>query len=130
MSGELGSFGVSPVHAQTPGTRIHRAVIDIGAAGAPTVNGDSGITVTRTGTGAYSFTVPPIPDYTKTLPTLFVDILQSAVPTVAMATVLTYNPSTGAGTFKTALATPGTGVDPASGDQLVLILIAGTSGSR
>lgn len=116
--------------AKTQSTSLLRAVIDIGATGAPTANCDSGFTITRTGVGTYNITFPPIADYTKTLPVPEVGIVQSAARTVAGAVMTAFSPSNGTGTFNLYLATPGTPVEAANGDQIYFCLTAGMSGSR
>lgn len=127
---QFGDGSQYPMKAATPATLLRRAVIDIGATGAPTVNTDPGIGVTRNTTGLYDVTFNPIADYTKTLPVLEVGVLKSAATTVAGAVIVAFSPTNGTAQFRTFLATPGTGVDPANGDQLWLELKAGISPAR
>lgn len=119
-----------PVTAKTANTCILRAVIDIGATGAPTAQCDSGFTISRVSAGLYNITFPPIPDYTKTLPVLEGGINASAATTVAGCVPVAFAPGSGTAQIRFFLATPGTGVDPANGDQVWVQIVAGKSGSR
>lgn len=127
---QFGDGSRFPVVAATATTCIFRAVIDIGATGAPTAQCDNGFTISRVSAGLYNITFPPIPDYTKTLPVLEAGVNQSPATTVAGCVPVAFAPASGTAQIRFFLATPGTGVDPANGDQVYVCITAGMSGSR
>lgn len=126
----FGEGSLYPVKAGTPDTINRRMVIDIGATGAPTVFGDAGMGCTRNAVGLYDITFPPIADYTKTLPVLDAGINKSAATTVAGVAKPAFNPGAGTAQIRLYLATPGTAVEAASGDQIWVEIKAGGSGVR
>lgn len=125
-----GDGNLTPARDSLTNTVRRRVHVDIGASGAATVFGDANITVVKNTTGVYDVTFPPIADYTLTSPQLFVDVQKSAVPTVAGCVVTAVDFAAGTARFSTFLATPGTPVQPASGDKLVLEITAGGYGVR
>lgn len=125
-----GDGSTYPMKSGTMDTISRRMVIDIGATGAPTVFGDPGMGATRNTVGVYDITFPPIADYTKTLPILDAGINKSAATTVAGVAKLAFAPGSGTAQIRLYLATPGTGVEAASGDQIWIEINAGGSGVR
>lgn len=100
---------------------IFNEVVSIGATGAPTFgtndSDDPGITISRTGTGAYSLTFP------KGKRVWIFLTLVSAAKTVVTYVVTAQDATAGTASFKTLAGTNAAAdTDPASGDKLMLTL--------
>lgn len=124
----IGQQGRHPMRAPKPDATITWIVVDIGAAGAATIRTGScpGWTCVRNTTGIYDLTFPQF--HSNGAAGFIARVQKSAVPTVAMATPTALDAAAGTAQVKTALATPGTGVDPANGDVLFFALVGGASG--
>jgi hypothetical protein len=107
------------------------AYVAIGASGAATVSQSGGalITVTKNTTGIYDVTFPPFAASATSLCTIQVRVILSAAMTVSQATCIAFSPTAGTAQFKTALNTAGTGVEPANGDALLVVVEGGKSGT-
>lgn len=99
--------------------------VNIGATGAPTVVGTTQITVTRTGTGTYTMTFPPMSAQATSLGKVRGHVVLSAAKTVGNVIITALDLAAGTAGFTTAI-TAGTAADPANGDILSLEV----SGSR
>jgi hypothetical protein len=126
MAINIGDLGQYPLRARRDSV-LARALIDIGATGAPTVSGDQGITITRTGVGTYTGTFPPCPTDTVALPTLDIRVQKSAAATVAQCLITALSMTAGTCSFQVYLNTAGTPVEAANGDRLVFELISGVT---
>lgn len=124
----LADYPASPMRSHGSDVRAWVALVDIGASGAATVTGAPGFTVVKNDTGIYDMTFPPVPANATSKPSLRVTVQKSATPTVSQATILAVNFQAGTAQFKTALNAAATGVEPASGDQLSIVLIANAVG--
>lgn len=111
-------------------TVASKAIVDIGATGAPTVNSgsDPDWTVTRASAGVYNITFPPTPAQNICGSELCAWISLSSAVTVTTATVTAVNYTAGTATIRTTLG-GATAADPASGDQFCIELTAGLSGT-
>jgi hypothetical protein len=107
-----------------------RAYVAIGASGAATVsNGNATyITCVKNTTGVYDITFPPFAASATSLCTIKVNIALSVTPTVSQATVIAFSPTAGTAQIKTALNAAATGVEPASGDALEIIVRGAKTG--
>lgn len=105
-------------------TVTFRAYVAIGASGAATTsNGNATyITCVKNTTGVYDVTFPVFAASATSLATIKVNVVLSATPTVSQATVVAFSPTAGTAQFKTALNAAATGVEPASGDALEIIV--------
>jgi hypothetical protein len=126
MAINVGDLGQYPIRARRDSV-LARALIDIGATGAPTVSGDQGIAITRTGVGTYTGTFPACPTDTLSLPTLDIRVQKSAAVTVAGVVITALSMTLGTVSFQVYLNTAGTPVEAANGDRLVFELISGVS---
>lgn len=128
MALAIGQYGRHPLRSLKAETTISWCVVDIGASGAATVRTGScpGWTCAKNATGVYDITYPPCP--AAGAAGFIGRIQKSATPTVAMCTALALDTAAGTAQVKTALATPGTGVEPASGDVLFFAVISGATG--
>ena len=121
----FGQTGGYPVRALKQETILARGIVDIGASGAATLTTDGGIlTCTKNTTGVYDVTFDPIQTQATSLAFVRAKVLKSAAPTVGNAITLAYSLSAGTWQFTTngnAIATP---VEPASGDQILLEIVA------
>lgn len=102
-----------------PGLYILTAEVNIGSTGAPTIasgNGDPDITITRTGTGAYSLTFP------KSRRAVVQVIPAMATPDdVAVVVDDDLDATAGTATF-VHFSAAGSAADPANGDRLFIVL--------
>jgi hypothetical protein len=124
----VGDKSQYPVRATKHDAVYGWAVVDIGASGAATVTTNCGITCVKNTTGVYDVTFPPFPAQATSHAYIGMRILKSAATTVAQAGCLAYDLAAGTAQFKTALNTAGTGVEPASGDQLLIEICGGYTG--
>jgi hypothetical protein len=122
MARTFGETGGYDVKSQTPERYIGAVTVLIGAAGAVTsTTGMAGITAARTGAGAYSLVYPAAPDV----------ILKYGIQksTTVFGIRGTARSSTaGTASFGTYIA-DGTATDPASGDELTIMLFARVRGA-
>jgi len=123
----MGVHGMNPSfygRSGTPNNIARVAHVAIGASGAATLTGaNTGMTCVKNTTGTYDVTFPIAP--ASGYPLLTAGIQKSASPTVALARLSAINYSAGTATLITYLATPGTPVEPASGDTLWIKFEAG-----
>ena len=128
MALTMGQYGRHPARTTKAEATISWCVVDIGASGAATVRTGScpGWTCTKNATGVYDIVFPAFPAAGGAM--FEGRIHKSATPTVAMCTTLAVDTAAGTAQVKTALATPGTGVEPASGDVLAFSVIGGVTG--
>jgi len=124
----FGDKAQAPVRATKHDTVYGWAVVDIGASGAATVTSNCGITCVKNTTGVYDVTFSPFPAQSTSHAYISLRVLKSAAVTVANAVCLAYDLSAGTAQFKTSLNTAGTGVEPASGDQLLIEICGGYTG--
>lgn len=124
----IGQQGRFPMRSPKSDAVVSWIVVDIGASGAATVRTGScpGWTCAKNATGVYDITFPVF--HSNGAAGFVSRIQKSAVPTVAMVTPIALDTAAGTAQVKTALATPGTGVEPASGDVLFFALVGGASG--
>jgi hypothetical protein len=110
-----------PLKAQNVEKRLLVAVATFtDGAGASTVTGDSDITLADGGTGTFDLTFPASPDADG-----FVGVtVVSASATISKAWLSAVDFRAGTATINTALNTAGTLVDPASGNQLLITIVA------
>lgn len=111
MARVAGDYDAFPASARKPDFRIFTAKVAIGATGAPTLTGDEGITISRSGTGTYALVYPAFPDDANVL----VTPRQSA--TIANAAASAISPTAGTATIVTR-DFAGAAADPANGDVL------------
>jgi hypothetical protein len=124
----FGDKGRYPVGATKHDTVLGWAVVDIGASGAATTTTNCGITCVKSATGVYDVTFAPFPAQSGSHAYIKMRVLKSATPTVSQATCLAYDLAAGTAQFKTALNAAATGVEPASGDQLLIQIVGGYTG--
>jgi len=130
MSGTAGDVPVYRGFFGTPDTFRLKAIVDIGSTGAPTVTYSHGTwTVTRTGTGTYTGTMPIAGAQSTSMATLNGRVTLSAAKTVGNVIMTAVSHTAGTFGFTTAISA-GTAADPASGDQLELTLECGTAQVR
>jgi len=127
MSAVLGSMQKFPGwHNVRDWTCIH-VQVNIGATGAPTVVGTGEVTVTRSGTGTYTMTFPPMPAQSLSLGSVRGRVVLSAAKTVGNVIMTALDLAAGTAGFTTAI-TAGTAADPANGDILGLEIMGNGSG--
>jgi hypothetical protein len=127
MPTAVGDYGRYPASTGKQSTVRRKARVDIGASGAATVNANSdpGFTCVKNTTGVYDVTFPKCPAAGN--PTIRAYVQLSAASTVSQANFIAVDFQAGTGQFKSALNTAGTGVEPASGDIIVIELDTGIS---
>lgn len=129
--GRFGDGNFTPCYDSIKDTGSRRLIVDVGAANALTLSGDTlALGCTRTGVGTFALTFPACVDYTKSGAILDADIQLSPTPTVAGCIITAIDFSAGTATLKTFLATPGTPVDPANGDRFWFELKASKTGGK
>lgn len=112
------------------GTLRRRALVKIGAAGAPTLS-PTGTTfgITRSKAGTYAVTFPQQGGSADNA-YLKAGVALSTLPTVRVAVITAFNPAAGTATFTTVLDASATPVDPANGDMLWMELVSDDTGSQ
>lgn len=129
MGTSAGNSALYPLRTQKHDRIVMEGVVDIGASGAATLNGDPSIlTFVKNTTGVYDVTFDTLPAQATSRALLEVWILKSATPTVANARIIAFAPTSGTAQIATFLNTAGTPVEPASGDQIGIRITAGITG--
>lgn len=125
MATNLGNIAAFPAKATCIDTVISRASIVVGAAGAvAVVVGDMGISAVNAGAGTFTVTFPSMPGTRQSI----LLQLQSAALTVVDAVITALDTGAGTATVKT-LNAAGAATNPASGDIVVIVFIASSSGA-
>lgn len=125
----FGDAAAFPARTQSADSVSARAIVDIGASGAATMSApDPGIlTCAKNTTGVYDVTFSPIMAQATSKAFVRATILKSAAPTVSRCITLAYDLSAGTWQFSTSLNAGATPVEPASGDQILLEVVANIS---
>lgn len=121
--GHFGNKGGYPTRSTFKETLRERVIVNIGAAGAPTLvaGAPQDWSFTRTGVGTYTMTFPGGMTQALHVPVLRGEVQLSAAKTVSKVIFTALDLSAGTASFTTAL-TSGTAADPASGDILTFSL--------
>lgn len=124
----LGDGSNTVCRHSTPDHVSTKCIVNIGATGAPTVlTGRSEWTFTRTGTGAYTGTMPKSRSQATSGVTLRGWVTLSAAKTIGNVIITAVDYAAGTFGFTTAI-TAGTAADGANGDQIAFILDGGIAG--
>lgn len=116
----LANANALPVKATNTEKYVVRCSVAIGAAGAPTVSGDSDVSLTRTGAGTYTVSYPAC---------AAVSILPSVGKSSTLTSVRCSAKSATAGTATLETLATATATDGANGDVIELVIVGQPYGS-